>query len=120
MIDFTPLRLSLSLRDYYVLQYAEYTRLDPSCWRHTVYYLHTCGEIGREMADQVLMRVALRLQSTTDSGEGHEESARIRAGVLDGALKEVNTMCYELERESVRRTVCRVSYFRVMEPCVRN
>ena len=63
------------------------------------------------MADQVLMRVALRLQSTTDSGEGNEESARIRAGVLDGALKEVNTMCYELERESVRRTVCRVSHF---------
>ncbi|KAK7687336.1 hypothetical protein QCA50_009842 [Cerrena zonata] len=99
----------IPLRDYYVLQYAEYMRLDPSCWRHTVSYLCTCGTVGHEMADQVLMRVALRLQTPKDSQTANEESARIRAGILDGVLKEVNATCFEHQREAVRRMVCRIA-----------
>lgn len=60
------------------------------------------------MADQVLMRVALRLQTPKDSQAANEESARIRAGILDGVLKEVNATCFEHQREAVRRMVCRV------------
>ncbi|OCB86404.1 hypothetical protein A7U60_g6522 [Sanghuangporus baumii] len=49
----------MSIRDYYVLSYAEYLHSDPGLWRLTVDYLYTCSEIGMEMADEILMRVPL-------------------------------------------------------------
>jgi nuclear pore complex protein Nup85 len=65
------------------------------------------------MADEVLVRVPLQLQRAVRSrNEAHEvsdqDSAKIRAGDLAGVLKDVNTSCYEHQRESARREVCRV------------
>ncbi|CAL1715565.1 unnamed protein product [Somion occarium] len=102
----------MSLRDYYVVGYAEYMRLDPSLWRLIVAYLCTCGPVGHEMADQVLMRVPLKLQAPKDSDAANEESARIRAGILDGVLKDVNTACFEHQREAVRRMIASQTFLR--------
>lgn len=60
------------------------------------------------MADQVLMRIPLHLQSPKDAAAAGEEAARIRSGHLAGVLKDVNETCYEHRREGVRRMVCRV------------
>ena len=49
----------LTLRDQYTISYAEYLHSDPGLWRITVDYLCTCGDIGKQMADQILMRVPL-------------------------------------------------------------
>ena len=97
-----------SLRTHYVLEYAEYLHSDPALWRITVDYMYSCGEIGRGMADQILMRVPLRLQLPKDAAAAGEEAARIRSGQLVGVLKDVNETCYEHQREEVRRMVCRV------------
>lgn len=99
----------LTLREHYMLAYCEYLRSDPALWRITVDYLCTCGPIGYETADAVLLRVPLRLQPSPDSAEDAEEQARLRAGVLAGVLKEVSASCYEHKREAVRRAVCRVA-----------
>lgn len=100
------MRSGLSLRDEYILSYADYLHSDPDLWRITVDYMYSCGEIGQSRADDILLRIPLRL---------HEQNAdvkvdsRIRAGEVIGVLKDVNTTCFEYRRESVRRTVCRVS-----------
>ena len=70
-------------------------------------YLYSCGDIGKEMADQVLMRVPLRLQSSQKTGTA-VDSANQRSGDLRGVLKEVNKTCHDYKREEVRRMVCRV------------
>ena len=100
----------LTLREHYILAYCEYLCSDPALWQITVDYLCTCGPIGLETADAVLLRVPLRLQSSTDtSEEDAEEQARLRVGALAGMLKEVSASCYEHKREGVRRAVCRVA-----------
>ena len=57
------------------------------------------------MADQVLLRVPLRLHSVDPTSE---EAARIRSGQLTGVLLGINEACREYQREEVRREVCRV------------
>ena len=104
----------LTLREHYIIAYCEYLRSDPALWRITVDYLCTCGPIGLETADEVLLRVPLRLQPTVRSEEGAEEQARLRAGALAGVIKEVSASCYEHKREAVRRAVCRVAAQTVM------
>ena len=69
--------------------------------------MRSCGTIGKEMADQVLMRVPLKLRQ----GEGAaltKAEANIRAGHLDGDLREVISSCAEYGRESTRREICKV------------
>ena len=99
----------LTLRQHYVLAYADYLRADPALWRITVDYMYSCGEIGKEMGDQVLMRVPLRLEQPKDAAAAGEEAARIRSGQLAGVLKDINETCFEYQREEIRRLVCRVS-----------
>jgi nuclear pore complex protein Nup85 len=61
-----------------------------------------------ERADEVILRVPLRLRRTKDITAGSSEEERIRAGDVVGILKEVSATCFEYNREEVRRTVCRV------------
>ena len=95
----------LSLRQQYLLTYAEYLQSDPGLWRITIDYMYSCGQVGQGMADQVLLRVPLRLQSVDPASE---EAARIRSGQLTGVLLGINEACREYQREEVRREVCRV------------
>ncbi|PCH44067.1 hypothetical protein WOLCODRAFT_76869 [Wolfiporia cocos MD-104 SS10] len=96
----------MSVRDHYVLDYAEYLHSDPTLWRITVDYMCTCGDVGAEMADQVLLRVPLKLSKPANADQA---SAAIRAGNLAGVLAEINASCHEHKREEVRRTICRVA-----------
>ncbi|CCM06137.1 uncharacterized protein FIBRA_08387 [Fibroporia radiculosa] len=109
LIDDDPDDSDLTLREQYVLSYTEYLRSDPALWRITVDYMCACGDVGKETADQVLMRVPLRLQIPKDATASDEESARIRTGNLAGVLKEINATCFEHQREKVRRIVCRIA-----------
>jgi len=116
----------MTLRQYHVLQYAEYLHSDPALWRITVDYMRACGEIGTYRADEVLLRVPLGFSNYSQptgpdlsgkrptSGDdrimdSEDEASRIRAGDIVGVLKEVNQCCFEHGREGVRRMVCRVS-----------
>ena len=119
-------RSGMTLRQYHVLQYAEYLHSDPALWRITVDYMCACREIGTHRADEVLLRVPLGFgaysqptgsdpdgKKSTSNGddrtmETEDEASRIRAGDIVGVLKEVNQCCFEHGRESVRRMVCRV------------
>ncbi|KAF8872834.1 nucleoporin Nup85-like protein [Gymnopilus junonius] len=98
--------LEMSLRDYYILAYADYLHSDPSLWRHTVDYMYSSSEIGQRRADEVLVRVPLQLQ---EQNSDRMVDSRIRAGEIVGVLKAVNQMCLEYKRENVRRTVCRIA-----------
>lgn len=96
-----------------MLEYAQYLHSDPALWRITVDYMYSCGYIGQDMADQVLMRVPLRLHASLSSGAAAadgEDAARIRNGHLAGVLKDVSETCFEHQREGVRRMVCRVRF----------
>ncbi|KAI0630839.1 Nup85 nucleoporin-domain-containing protein [Trametes polyzona] len=107
LIDSEPDDAELSLRQHYVSSYAEYLRTDPALWRITVEYWYSCGDVGREMADQVLLRVPLRLDGSGDANG--DEAARIRDGHLAGVLKDVSETCFEHQREEIRRTICRIA-----------
>lgn len=73
----------------------------------------SCAEIGKERADEVLTRVPLRLLSKSQPEPGASRvDEKIRAGEVVGVLKAVNQTCYEYQRETVRRTICRVCLLR--------
>ncbi|KLO17911.1 hypothetical protein SCHPADRAFT_820586 [Schizopora paradoxa] len=103
----------LSIRDTYVLNYADYLHSDPGLWRLTVDYLCTCGDIGKEMADQILLRVPLGLgdlpsgRNRQEHGENLESEAE--DGDLSGTVKELNATCFDYGREPTRRTICRIA-----------
>ena len=50
-------RSGLSLREQYILSYADYLRSDPALWRITVDYMYSCGDVGQSRADEILLRV---------------------------------------------------------------
>ena len=104
------------MRDFYVLSYASYLHSDAGLWRLAVDYMCTCGDIGKEMADEVLLRVPLKLNSpVATSGKsraGADEvhmDVQIEDGDLSDVVRELNKSCYEHDREPVRRMICRVS-----------
>ncbi|KAJ7793463.1 nucleoporin Nup85-like protein [Mycena olivaceomarginata] len=92
-----PSRDEISIRDQFVLAYAEYLYSDPALWRITVDYMYSCGDVGKERADEVLIRVTLRLNDKSSASHGGDEE-KIRAGNVVGVLKD-----------SARRTVCRIA-----------
>ncbi|KIY53012.1 hypothetical protein FISHEDRAFT_34385 [Fistulina hepatica ATCC 64428] len=94
----------LSKRDSYILSYAEYLHSDPTLWRITVDYMYSCGKIGTARADEVLLRVPLRLVESAQADGG-----KTQAGNVVGVVKDVNQTCYDYKRESVRRTVCKIA-----------
>ena len=98
----------MTLRDQYILSYAEYLHSDPALWRITVDYMYSCNEVGQRRADEVLLRVPLRLQ---EQNSNLAVDSRIRSGEIVGVLKDVNKACFDYQRENVRRTVCRASLF---------
>jgi nuclear pore complex protein Nup85 len=75
-------------------------------WRLTVTYMCGCGDIGKEMADQVLTRVPLQLERKGNQPD--DEASRLRAGDLVGVLKELSKACHEYGREGARREICKV------------
>ncbi|KAG5720185.1 Nuclear pore complex protein Nup85 [Termitomyces sp. T112] len=91
-----------SLRDYYILEYAGYLHSDPALWRVMVDYMYSCGDVGKLQADEVLLRVPLRL------GENgpHRET---QSGDIAIILKDVSQTCLTYRRELVRRTVCKIA-----------
>ncbi|KAI0690305.1 Nup85 nucleoporin-domain-containing protein [Cytidiella melzeri] len=109
LIDRDPDDSGLSLRQQYLLSYADYLHSDPGLWRLTVDYMCSCGDIGKEMADQVLMRVPLHLTATSPDNAPDDEASRIRAGDLVGVLKEVNASCHYHQRERARRAICKIA-----------
>ena len=105
LFTFVYFRSGFSLREQYILSYADYLRSDPALWRITVDYMYSCGDVGKSRADEILLRVPLRLQ---EQNSDRKINSRIRAGDVVGALKDVNKTCFQYKRENVRRTVCRV------------
>ncbi|KAF9077929.1 Nup85 nucleoporin-domain-containing protein [Rhodocollybia butyracea] len=95
----------LSKRDEHVLAYAEYLHSDATLWRITIVYLYTCGTIGEEQGDQVLMRMPLRLSTATADTDSGDQ----RLDAVDETMKEISSICREYSRELVRRTVCRIA-----------
>ncbi|KAF9444472.1 hypothetical protein P691DRAFT_677501 [Macrolepiota fuliginosa MF-IS2] len=105
----------LSLRDHYTLSYADYLRSDAGLWRVVADYMYSCDEIGKQQADEVLMRVPLRLYdksnaiTSTETEAAEEAMAHADTDAVVGVLKELNETCSEHQREATRRTICRVA-----------
>jgi nuclear pore complex protein Nup85 len=106
----------MSIRDRYVFGYANYLHSDSALWQLTITYMYSCGEIGTKSADEVLLRVPLRLVNESSSAGEPRIDAQIRAGEVAGILKVVNESCLEFQREHVRRTVCKVGFLSVSFP----
>ncbi|KAJ7442242.1 Nup85 nucleoporin-domain-containing protein [Mycena latifolia] len=98
----------ISIRDQHILAYAEYLHSDPALWRITVDYMYSCGDVGKERGDEVLIRVPLRLNDKSPIAHSRDEG-KIRAGNVVGVLKDVNQTCFDYRREAARRTVCRIA-----------
>jgi nuclear pore complex protein Nup85 len=68
--------------------------------------MYSCGEVGQSRADEVLLRVPLKLH---EQNSDLKVDSQIRAGEIVGVLKDVNRTCFEYKREAVRRTICRIA-----------
>ncbi|KAF9461545.1 nucleoporin Nup85-like protein [Collybia nuda] len=95
----------MSPRDHHILAYAQYLHSDPALWRITVDYMYSCDEVGKQQADEVLLRVPLRLHEQTEPSV----ERGIKSGDIVGVLKDINQTCFQYQREGVRRTVCRIA-----------
>lgn len=75
-------------------------------------YFSTCGEIGKRMADEVLIRVSLRLEAgyKKDKEKTGADKMDVQEEGTDlvGLVKELNETCFQYRREPVRRMICRV------------
>lgn len=110
LIDREPVEdTGLTVRDSYVLAYAEYLHSDAALWRLTAAYMFSCGEVGVQCADKVLLRVPLRL------GVPQQSAGEDATGVLTDTLRDVNAICFEYQREEVRRSVCRIAAQELMQ-----
>ena len=118
----SKIRTELSVRDFYIVSYAEYLQTDPALWRLTVSYLSTCGEIGKGMADEVLLRVPLRLEKKTSEPENHPRNVTDLDDNMDqddqddlsDIVKELSATCFEYRREETRRMICKVWCFAIV------
>lgn len=74
--------------------------------------MFSCGKIGVKTADEVLVRVPMRLGcANATKGNADENTSK---GDLSGIIKDLNATCHEYERENARRSICRVGYmFRI-------
>lgn len=72
-------------------------------------YMFSCGKIGAKTADEVLVRVPLRLHGveSTNATESNVDENPSK-GDLSGIIKDLNATCHEYGRENARRSVCRV------------
>lgn len=93
------------MRDYHVLSYAEYLRSDSGLWRIMADYMYSCNEIGKHQADEILVRIPMRLKSNTANNDAAPNTSIEEVGVL----AELNDTCREHRREALRRTICRAS-----------
>ena len=113
-------RTAENIRDQYVINYADYLHSDSGLWRLTVDYLCTCGDVGREIADEVLTRVPLNISDLVSSSTGKrptggvpmevESNIQDGSGDLSGVVKELNATCHDYHRERTRRTICKVGF----------
>jgi nuclear pore complex protein Nup85 len=104
----------LTTRNFYVLSYAQYLHADSALWRITVAYMYSCGKIGAKTADEVLVRVPLRLHSVGSTNTAERNTGeRSSKGDLSGIIKDLNATCHEYERENARRSICRVEFHRL-------
>jgi len=103
----------VSVRDQRILSYADYLHSDPALWRITIAYMCSCGPIGRERADQVLLRVPISFKPNTG-----DKKAAVHMGEVPPALKAVIETCHEYGREAVRRMVCTVFILLPPPTCV--
>lgn len=71
--------------------------------------MYSCGKVGAKTADEVLVRVPLRLHGvgSTNASESNTDG-RSNKGDLSGIIKDLNATCHEYERENARRSICRV------------
>lgn len=95
-----------------MLSYAAYLRSDAGLWRVVADYMYSCNEVGKQQADEVLMRVPLRLYDKSNAvanTEAETEEPEADTEAVVGVLKELNETCSEHKREATRRTICRVS-----------
>ena len=100
----------VSIRDHFLLSYAEYLLADPSLWRIAVLYMCECGEEGKLRADEVLLRIPLDLGHGKGKGKAVDPDDELEAADEDhvGRVKQILEICKEHGRESVRREICRV------------
>ncbi|KAF8587870.1 hypothetical protein K439DRAFT_1630322 [Ramaria rubella] len=102
----------VSLRDFFLLNYAEYLLADPSLWRIAVLYMCECGEEGKLRADEALLRIPLNLSSIKGKEKAVNQNNRMDAddeGLVDGRVKQILEICKEHGRERVRREICRIA-----------
>lgn len=111
-IDVFTCRSDVTVREFYVLSYAHCLHSDPAMWRITVAYMYSCGKIGAATADEILVRIPLRLHSKPSDAMEDGDHTNADEGALSAIIKDINATCREYQREAVRRTICRVSGIR--------
>jgi len=102
----------LSIREHFLLSYAEYLLVDPSLWRIAVLYMCECGEEGKLRADEVLSRVPLELGQSKGKGKvivQNDDMDTDGESPLDKKVQEILEICKEHGRESVRREICQIA-----------
>ena len=90
----------LSLRELYVISYADYLRSDPGLWRITTAYLCCCGHIGQKMADEVLTHVPLTptMAINWKPSEDGQASAKQEIEQIKSVLDDLTAACEEHQR----------------------
>jgi len=68
-------------------------------------YMYSCDEIGKREADEMLVRIPVEFRS--DTAKNDDEAVPATGPAEVAVLEDLNRICKEHGRESLRRTICR-------------
>lgn len=111
----------MSLRDYFLLEYAELLQTSPEArplWRMTCDYLAAAGDEGRSRLRQFILHISLGLETAGQKAVAGPEAPQANGDQMDVEKKDeeerllhftdVREACEELRLEEEWRTISRI------------
>lgn len=114
-------RFEMSLRDYFLLEFAELLQTSPQArplWRMTCDYLAAAGDEGRNRLRQFILHIGLGLETPTLKGADEPRPTTANGDQMDLETKDeeerlrhftsVREACEELRLEEEWKTISRI------------
>lgn len=119
--DIADFRFEMSLRDYFLLEYAELLQTSPEArplWRMTCDYLAAAGDEGRNRLRQFILHISLGLDIASPKETKESDAPKVNGDQMDVEIKDeeehlrhftdVREACEELRLEEEWRTISRI------------
>ncbi|GAA96838.1 uncharacterized protein L969DRAFT_87937 [Mixia osmundae IAM 14324] len=92
-----------SLRDWFILRWADCLRSDDALWRIALDYLSACGEAGRARMSETILRTAFQDKAPASKAE---DESMATGGLDDASVEALLQACTDYSLEAETRKIC--------------